>query len=1024
MRQRVTFLTACLLATPLLPAQLLRDLNTLPQGGSTAGIDAYPDGFVEAGGRLYFSATTGPTGRELFWIDGSGGAPQLLADVAPGSADANPEELLELPSGLLLFIATHPSHGRGVWVSDGTAAGTNLLLTATPGLFIGGAKALCVHQGLGYFLARTGGVSYEVWRTDGTPAGTVFVYSLGVTSNLFFDDAQQLVSTSSGLFFAAQEATTYPAGEWRLYWSDGTPGMANLLAQVSESSTYGTRDLTAVGDRLVFTAANGGGLEPWVSDGTPAGTSPLDLIPGPAGSNPAEYTVVGGTAYFSANEPPNNTGGEIYATDGTVAGTFQLTSSTYAFGRPTFLQPLGSLLAYAAPEFTTGSELWVTSAAAGSESLYADFDPGMNSGNPIAAVPLAGGVVCSAQRQGFGRELFFSDGTPNGTFVLKDIVPGSVGSNPGKLIVFQNHAYFGANDGLHGYELWVTDGTPAGTQLYWDLAAPPQNQSSYPQGFVSLGDRALFAANDGLHGKEVWVSDGSALGTQRLTDMLSIGSSVGSGQWQPMVLDGRAVFALDDGVHGIEPWISDGTVQGTHLLADVRPGVASASPVPLIVWRGELWFAAHFNSSFHWDLFATDGTAAGTRHVLALGPFETVFTQPPVPMGDRLYFAVNTAAAGAELWSTDGTTAGTAMVLDLRPGTASAIESFEAVEMNGDIYFAAAGVSGDRELWRTDGTAAGTSQVADVNPTTSSSPFDFHRIGDRIVFGAMLANQGQYFGSDGVTVQQLSASPLYINGNWKLYEAGPRLVGMLRGPGGSSELWGTDGTAAGSGVIRQIGATSSEFANLRAYRVSSGDKLLFRGNTAATGTEWFVTDGTFAGTAVFADVLPGAAGSEPTALVRVGDSLLFDAYDPTTGWELYRLPWSLVDEWLAEPFGRGCAAAGGEVARYSTSGAASPGATLDVHVTQAAPSRPVAHFWSSAFAFVDLGACSAYLAQANFAAGTVTDAAGVSTLPIAIPNTPAMLGASLWLQSLVVDVGGAFLGLGGLTDALEVRVGS
>ena len=93
-------------------------------------------GFVEAGGRLYFSASNGTTGREYYWVDASGAPAQLLADVAPGSDDSNPSELVELGNGLLVFVATNSQYGRELWVSDGTAVGTTLLADLTgPGEF-------------------------------------------------------------------------------------------------------------------------------------------------------------------------------------------------------------------------------------------------------------------------------------------------------------------------------------------------------------------------------------------------------------------------------------------------------------------------------------------------------------------------------------------------------------------------------------------------------------------------------------------------------------------------------------------------------------------------------------------------------------------------------------------------------------------------------------------------------------------------------------------------------------------------
>ncbi|MFY0523019.1 HYR domain-containing protein [Archangium gephyra] len=55
---------------------------------------------------------------------------------------------------------------------------------------------------------------------------------------------------------------------------------------------------------VVFAASDGvSGLEPWVSDGTEAGTRPLgDLSPGPYSSNPRLFTRVGDSVFFVATD--------------------------------------------------------------------------------------------------------------------------------------------------------------------------------------------------------------------------------------------------------------------------------------------------------------------------------------------------------------------------------------------------------------------------------------------------------------------------------------------------------------------------------------------------------------------------------------------------------------------------------------------------------------------------------------------------------------------------------------------------
>jgi len=1022
MRSSSSLFALGLLLASALPAQAI-NLNTLPQGTSGVPVDAYPADLAEWGGRLYYSAVTAATGREFFSIDGSGAPPQLLADINPGSADSDPRDLVPLPNGRFVFSA-EGAFGREPWVSDGTAAGTTMLADIVPN---GSSypRQLVRYQNHVYFLASNPSFGMDLWRTDGTTAGTVLIDSLGLVGG-YSPANQSLVATTSGLYYLVSQSNQWPAGEWRLHKTDGTVGGSQLLVQVNQPDAEAAGEMVALGAGVVFVAATPGeGREIWVSDGTPAGTNVVDLLPGVHDAHPLELTELGGKVFFTAYESIGSYGGEIFCTDGTVAGTLQVTTSNGPYARPLWLTVVGNLLTYVTSDFTHGYELWSTTGAPGSETLYAEFAPGVTSGSPTEVVAFGGGVLCAASNghQTTGQELFFSDGTPQGTYQVRDIQLGVASSSPTHLTVFAGKVYFAADDGLFGSELWVSDGTEAGTQMTFDLASSPTDQSSYPRGFASLGDRALFAADDGVHGAELWVTDGSAAGTVRITDYNGSDDSLPSGPWRATPFDGRAVFRFDDGVHGTELWISDGTPAGTQLLADLYPGQADSDPFVLREWRGEVYFVAD-TQPFASSLFATDGTAAGTRLVKGFtGILSGVDPRGAVEHDGRLYFAARTSNEGVELWSTDGTTAGTAIVVDLYPGTGSGLSQLHAASLGGHLYFAGADQTGDVEMWRTDGTAPGTSQVANVYAPSSSLPSDFHTIGNRVVFSARAGSDYQYFSTDGTNLQQLSFAPLYIHG-WTLYSNGQQLIGVLRGANGSMELWGTDGTPAGSGVIQQIWPDHTEYVNLRAWRINSGDKLLFLARNATVGAELWVTDGTSAGTAVFGDLLPGAGGSNPDELVRIGDTMVCNAFGAGIGYEMYVLPFAQLDDWVAQPFGVGCAGASAGAPELRTSGSATLGATLDLELSDATPSAPVLHYWSDRYRRTDLGACSVYLDTPMFGNAGTTDAVGASTFAIPVPNNPALVGTGLWLQSLVVEPGGAFLGLGGLSPALEIRIGN
>ena len=75
----------------------------------------------------------------------------------------------------------------------------------------------------------------------------------------------------------------------------------------------------------IFTATTpAAGAEPWITDGTAAGTSPLrDLAAGAGGSNPFGYTLLAsGRVVFIASDAGGTP--RLHVTDGTAAGTVAL----------------------------------------------------------------------------------------------------------------------------------------------------------------------------------------------------------------------------------------------------------------------------------------------------------------------------------------------------------------------------------------------------------------------------------------------------------------------------------------------------------------------------------------------------------------------------------------------------------------------------------------------------------------------------------------------------------------------------
>ncbi|QDU65909.1 ELWxxDGT repeat protein [Engelhardtia mirabilis] len=1017
-------LLLAVLATSAPAQELVKDINQTPFGGGSSS----PQWFAEATGRLYFSADTPTTGREYFWIDGTGAPPSLLANLAPGAGSSYPNGLVELPSGLIAFRAAPGGIVTPfeLYVSNGFAGGTLQLADLVPGSDFEAIGRMALHQGLLYFFATdTATASRSLWRTDGTGGGTVKVEDFGFVSGTGAD-SEQLASTAGELYFAVGYVLGFQK-RWQLYRTPGTPGAAVPIVDVEASSYHGLDDMVGLGTGVVFSANSATeGKELWVSDGTTLGTAVVDIQIGPNGSSPRSFAPLGSHVFFIANDP--TAGPEVYRTDGTATGTVRVTDTGGGPGTSylTDLVAIGGKLYFAAADTQLGVELWTSDGQVGGESIFADIIPGSGGSYPDRIVGFGGEVYCSAYWPGGGTELVATDGTPAGTRLV-DFEPFGA-SDPYEKVEFAGSLYFSGKGLLVGRELFVTDGTSAGTGLVADLGPTTSTVGSGPTGLVGIGGRAVFTAEDGTTAEpRLWVSDGTAAGTHVVGESpaATFPAFFAAGPFEGFVLGGRAFFAPDQEDTGRELWVTDGTAAGTSLLADIAPGTASSQPLPLAVWNGELYFTAQSPTQGR-ELFATDGTAAGTRLVADIRPGAGGSNPSGTAIhAGQLYFSAETDAAGRELWRTDGTAAGTAQVIDLLPGASPGLVVFSAASLGAHLYFMGQGSSANSELWRTDGTAAGTSLFAEINPAGGSAPVELTRIGDRIVFTAYVNLNRQLFATDGVSVVQLTALPLQVQSEaFKLFANDSKVMTFMRKGSLETVLVATDGTVAGTSELANVQPDTDVVGELFVWRVSSGPHVAFGAYESGQGYELWVTDGTSAGTGPVTSIPGTSVGNAIESLTRVGNRLLFGALDSSLGVELFSLPIASFGGWVAEPFGSGCPGSTGQPPSMAASGAALLGSQLTVEVGAAAPASVVAHYFSTDNASTGLGGCDLYLAAPTLLAMGGTDGSGSTSLPLAIPNDPVLAGQGLWIQSVAIDPGGALFGLAGLTPALEIVLGS
>lgn len=119
---------------------------------------------------------------------------------------------------------------------------------------------------------------------------------------------------------------------------------------------------------------------------------------------------------------------------------------------------------------------------------------------------------------------------------------------------------------------------------------------------------------------------------------------------------------------------------------------------------------------------------------------------------------------------------------------------------------------------------------------------------------------------------------------------GGRLLFPANTPDGRRDFWTSDGTAAGTvalGIWRTVRAYGIWTDSALSDRALAGGRLFFPSDDGDHGAELWVTDGLAAGTSLVADIRNGPDGSGPFQLAAVGNRVFFSADDGVHGRELW-----------------------------------------------------------------------------------------------------------------------------------------
>lgn len=856
--------------------------------------------FTEINGIVYFSGNSGVNNRELWRTDGTPAGTYMLKEINPkgslrgGKAGSDPKNFFNF-EGTLYFTAHTDETGRELWKTDGTEQGTVMVRDLLPGPdsgIISSDPQLSGYNGELYFIADMRPVKLKfagglLCKTDGTAEGTAVVGGFSVGQNYRFSSVTEIELSGGHLYFNSG-ASYDQYGIWRL--DDGPDGFIRVSALGSD--WYSSANLCDVNGTLYATYGTIG--PKLVRLGTTTESVQI-LNPSLALSNITNLTPIGDRLLFSAKEIPDRF--DPWVTDGTVAGTGRLTDHTAQYRSSGFtFHPAGGYVWFSMGDADSNMRVWRTDGTSGGTT-----NMWQSNGFDVFGFQEFDGQVFYFEKyilQGDGFVRLCRSDFPNSNAVVVD--DNLYCDMNGSLAAMSNRLLFSASSTRYGgiFDMWsITRGTASASQFLSqtnpDSTIENNDRSVAFKGKLFYTDRRGVA--DDVYWDSVTVSDGTAAGTSYYSTE-KFNEIVGVVNDHLLISDWGYVEVSQTGVPGSEAPLPEMVFSplDNHGLRD-----------NMVPWGNDRLI--YLSNGM---VNVTNGTAAGTVALTTTGGSSFRWLISPLSsskavMVKQRYESNNQQVGNArELWATDGTAAGTERVLMLADsdGDISNVMSLG----NGIGYlpvYQDRGVNGDgaAKLWKTDGTVAETAEVA-------GSP-DFYYVktvggnSTHALFTSTEVPHGRptlwsYSHATNSFTQLLEVVPA---GEAVLYKD-VLFFAASDGVNGV-ELWRSDGTPAGTYMVDDVvpGGGSSFPAQLTVI----GDLLFMAMSHPAFGYELFALNDVNATPWLVSDINPGSSGSSPHRLTHYpGDPYMyFFADNGTSGQEPFRMkldglePYSAASDW-------------------------------------------------------------------------------------------------------------------------------
>ena len=409
---------------------LVKDINQNGNGITNSG-ENY---FAAVGDFLFFVASDGTSGKELWMTDGSEGSTKMVKDIMPGEETSELHGLIE-HNGLCYFFADDGVNGKELWSSDGTDAGTQMVVDINQG------SGSSLFNSFEYLTSYNGSLFFEAYDGD---KDKFWVVDSNDNANLFSEvPGSNFISGITGthvmndvLYFFRKESFD---GLY-LHKYDGNQlteieqfGLGNIITHIVDSEGI-----------LYYSIQEGFGEIIWAYDSNTEMNKMLYSSSATLHSSISHN----GQLYFSEDGDPT-----LYLLDVNLIEPIILSETTFSFAdEPTAFEIFDNMVYYFGESSNDGVHR-TDGTSSGTELLF-DINQVSFDSDGIHSI---GQELLIAGEDTFydGEELFISDGESY-IELVSDINPNSNDSEPtGFIDLGANKTFFIATTQNEGRELWV-----------------------------------------------------------------------------------------------------------------------------------------------------------------------------------------------------------------------------------------------------------------------------------------------------------------------------------------------------------------------------------------------------------------------------------------------------------------------------------------------------------------------------------------------------------------------------------------